>query len=30
MTDKDKKKTEYKPAVQFDDESDLYNVIKLD
>jgi hypothetical protein len=30
MTDKDKKKTEYKPAVHFDDESDLYNVIKLD
>jgi len=30
LSDKDKKKTEYKPAIQFDDESDLYNVIKHD
>jgi len=30
LTDNEKKKIEYKPAVQFDDETDLYNVIKLD
>jgi len=30
MTDSEKKKTEYKPAIQFDDESDLYNIIKHD